>query len=264
LASGSEIETLPARDGVPLAYTSDGQGKPAIVFIHGWTCDHTHWRSQVREFSKSLRVITLDLAGHGASGADRTSWSIDGLADDVAVLVRTLKLKQVVLVGQSMGGSVALAAASKLPGIAIGVVAVDALHNVEFAYSDETVERIVKKFEDDFDAVRTRFLSGFFDDPGSEVLAFILARPNVVDQSAAIALLRDYNKFDGKAAMRAAGVPVRAINTADGFPTAVEINQKHGDFDAVLMPDVGHFLMMEEPAEFNRHLRDIIEKLEAD
>ena len=75
---GLEIRTIDAEDGVRISYTSEGHGEPAIVFIHGWTCDHTHWRFQVPEFSKWFRVITIDLPGHGASGADRRSWSIDG------------------------------------------------------------------------------------------------------------------------------------------------------------------------------------------
>jgi pimeloyl-ACP methyl ester carboxylesterase len=62
--------------------------------------------------------------------------------------------------------------------------------------------------------------------------------------------------------LAAADVPVRAINAADPYPTAVEINRKYGDFDAVLMPDVGHFLMLQKPVEFNRHLRSIIDRLQ--
>ncbi len=75
---GPEMGTIDAEDGVRISYTSEGQGEPTIVFIHGWTCDHTHWRFQVPEFRKSSRIITIDLPGHGASGADRNSWSIDG------------------------------------------------------------------------------------------------------------------------------------------------------------------------------------------
>ena len=64
------------------------------------------------------------------------------------------------------------------------------------------------------------------------------------DRKAATLLLADYNRFDFKAALVAAGVPVRAINAAKPFRTEVEINRKYGDFDAVLISDVGHFLML--------------------
>ncbi len=259
---GPEIGRIHAEDGVRISYTSEGHGEPAIVFIHGWTCDHTHWRFQVPEFRKSFRVVAIDLPGHGASGADRNSWSIDGLGADVAAVVRGLELKQVVLVGHSMGGPVALAAAPKLRGILRGIVAVDSLHNVEYVAPPGSADRMVQGFKDDFEGTWKRFMSGFFADRDSEILKSILEKPARANRKAAISLLASYNRFDWKSALAAAGVPVRAINAADPYPTAVQINRKYGDFDAVLMPQVGHFLMLEKPVEFNRHLRIMIEQLQ--
>ena len=259
---GPEIGSIQAEDGVRIAYTSEGRGEPAIVFIHGWTCDQTHWRFQVPEFRRSFRVITIDLPGHGASGADRDSGSIDGLGADVAVVVRGMELEQVVLVGHSMGGPVALAAASRLRGILRGIVAVDSLHNVEYVAPPGSADRMVQRFRDDFEGAWTRFMSGFFADRDSEILKSILEKPAGADRKAATRLWADYDRFDWKSAMAAADVPVRAINAADPYPTAVEINRKYGDFDAVLMPDVGHFLMLEKPVEFNRHLWIMIDQLQ--
>ncbi len=259
---GLGIGSIHAEDGVRISYTSEGHGEPAIVFINGWTCDHTYWRFQVPEFRKSFRVIAIDLPGHGASGADRKSWSIDGLGADVAAVVRGLNLKQVVLVGHSMGGPVALAASPSLRGIVRGIVAVDSLHNVEYVAPPGSADRMVKRFEDDFEGAWTSFMTGFFADRESEILKSILEEPDRADRKAATLLLASYNRFDWKSALAAAGVPVRAINAADPYPTAVKINRKYGDFDAVLMPDVGHFLMLEKPVEFNRHLRIMIDQLQ--
>jgi pimeloyl-ACP methyl ester carboxylesterase len=75
------------------------------------------------------------------------------------------------------------------------------------------------------------------------------------------ALLRNYADYDHALAMRSAGVPIRAVN-ATLWPTAPEVNRKYADFDAVLMEDVGHFLMQEAPEEFNHHLRAVIAELE--
>lgn len=104
-------------------------------------------------------------------------------------------------------------------------------------------------------------MTGFFQDPDSAILRSILQGGDTFDPAAAIALLRDFNRFDSKAALVAADVPVRAINAADPYPTAVETNRKYGDFEAVLLPDVGHFLMLESPDEFNPQLRTIVEQL---
>jgi len=259
---GPEIGRIQAEDGVGISYTSEGQGEPAIVFIHGWTCDHTHWRFQIPEMRKSFRVITIDLPGHGASGVDRKSWSIDGLGADVAAVVRGLKLEQVVLVGHSMGGPVALAAAPRLRGILRGIVAVDTIHNVEYVAPPGSAKRMVQRFEDDFEGARARFISGFFADRDSDILKSILENSVKPNRKAALSLFASYNRIDWKSALAAAGVPVRAINAAEPYKTEVKINRKYGDFDAVLMPDVGHFLMLEKPVEFNRHLRIVIDQLQ--
>lgn len=263
-ASTGERETgwIQAEDGVRIFYSSEGHGEPTIVFIHGWICDHTHWRFQVPEFRKSFRVITIDLPGHGSSGADRKSWSIDGLGADVAAVVRGLKLEQVVLVGHSMGGPVALAAAPRLRGILRGIVAVDTIHNVEYVAPPGSAKRMVQRFEDDFEGARARFISGFFADRDSDILKSILENSVKPNRKAALSLFASYNRIDWKSALAAAGVPVRAINAAEPYKTEVKINRKYGDFDAVLMPDVGHFLMLEKPVEFNRHLRIVIDQLQ--
>lgn len=258
---GPQTGTIHAEDGVRIAYTSEGQGDPAIIFVHGWTCDQTHWRFQVAEFRKSFRVITIDLPGHGASGANRESWSMDGLGADVAAVVRGLELKRVILVGHSMGGSVVLAAASKLRGIVQGIVAADSVHNVEYVARPDATARFIKRFEDDFEGARARFMSGFFENRDSEILQSILQDTSKTDPTAAVQQLADYNRYDLKAALSAAGVPVRAINAANPYPTAIKTNRKYGDFDAVFMKGVGHFLMLQKPDEFNRHLRTMIDQM---
>jgi len=49
------------RDGVALAYETRGQGDPPILLVHGWTCDHTYFAPQAEHFSRSHRVVSVDL-----------------------------------------------------------------------------------------------------------------------------------------------------------------------------------------------------------
>jgi sigma-B regulation protein RsbQ len=59
-------------------------------------------------------------------------------------------------------------------------------------------------------------------------------------------------------------VPVRCINSGGGYPfftpTAVEINKKYADYNAVIIPEVGHYPMLEKPAEFNQKLREVLKE----
>lgn len=97
------------------------------------------------------------------------------------------------------------------------------------------------------------------------VVAWVQTKANAAQQPAVIALLRDAPTFKMTEALAAVDIPVRAINAAPrpngGFPTAVAINRKYGDYDAVLMEGVGHYLQLEQPAEFNAHLRAVLAEL---
>lgn len=114
-----------SRGDVTLALEVTGDGEPALVFVHGWTCDHTYFVPQVEHFSRARRVVTVDLPGHGESDKPEPPYSMEGFADDVAWLCRRLELRRPVIVGHSMGGVIALALATRHPDVPAAIVALD-------------------------------------------------------------------------------------------------------------------------------------------
>jgi pimeloyl-ACP methyl ester carboxylesterase len=84
VAAEPERGTVSAADGVPIVWESRGSGEPALVLVHCWACDREFFREQVGDLSTDHRVVTLDLPGHGESGAQRERWSVTGLGADVA------------------------------------------------------------------------------------------------------------------------------------------------------------------------------------
>ena len=102
---GGEALRFATRNGVRLAYADTGAGDPPLLFLHGWCCDHTHWRGQVPEFARSNRVVTVDLRGHGASDKPDEDYTIAGFVDDLAWLITETELQRPVVIGHSMGGS---------------------------------------------------------------------------------------------------------------------------------------------------------------
>ena len=145
-------------DGVPIDYTVEGRGEPALVFVHCWNCDRHFWDAQLRAFRRSHRVVAIDLAGHGQSGTGRKDWTIEAFGDDVKAVVDKLGLKRVVLVGSSMGGPVALEAARKLGDRVVGIVAVDTLQNVEQKAPPEQVDKLLQEMTADYKGQTTKFI----------------------------------------------------------------------------------------------------------
>ena len=81
-----------------------GQG-PVILFVHGFPLDHTVWKHQIEEFSKSNRVVCPDLRGYGQSPRTTSDVSMRGLGLNLATLLDGLKINQpVCYCGLSMGG----------------------------------------------------------------------------------------------------------------------------------------------------------------
>jgi pimeloyl-ACP methyl ester carboxylesterase len=136
-------------DGAEVALTVQGSGPP-LVFIHGWACNRNHWREQIPVFAADHTVVALDLPGHGESTGTRASWTVAQHGDDVAAVVRKLGLDQVVLVGHSMGGPVALEAARRLGSTVKGIVVVDTLQNVEMRMEGKQIDAVREAYRKDW------------------------------------------------------------------------------------------------------------------
>ena len=106
------------RDGTKLAYLDTGVGDPPFVFVHGWSCNHSHFALQVEHFAIDHRVVAVDLRGHGASDAPDQRYTVSAFADDVAWLCEAAGVERPVLVGHSMGGQVVLDVAARYPDLA--------------------------------------------------------------------------------------------------------------------------------------------------
>lgn len=112
------------RDGVKLCYAEQGSAPP-MVFVHGWTCDRSHFAPQAKHFSARFRCLSVDLRGHGESDKPEQAYTIEGFADDVAWMCAELGVTRAVFVGHSMGGGVALALAAARPQLCQALVMLD-------------------------------------------------------------------------------------------------------------------------------------------
>jgi len=270
VAGAAEVETGTAatRDGVEIAYDVRGAGSTALVFVHCWACDREFWREQLDVFADDYRVVSLDLPGHGASGAEREAWSIAGLGADVQAVVEALDLKRVILVGHSMGGPVSLAAAALLPERVIGVVCVDTVHDAENRMPPGMAEQLAAQFEQDFEGSMRQMVPAMFSPAADPAVRDWVAEQALgTDRAAAVALLRAFEDVDIPALLSGAGVPIRGVNAHPLPPvipeTKIETNRKYADYDATLIQGVGHYLQLEKPGEVNAALRAALAEIEA-
>jgi pimeloyl-ACP methyl ester carboxylesterase len=262
LGEGPRI-TLSA-DNVHIEYRVYGHGDPAVLLVHGWACDENYWHAQLDALKAHYTVVTLNLAGHGASGGNRTDWSIGNYAQDVAAVAREIPNPQLVLVGHSMGADVALAAAPLIGERVIGVVAVEALRSVgQPPLTARDIDRRLAPFSSDFVGTTRNFVSSQLFAPGADPALVQKVAYNMSLRSPAVAVpsMRALLQMDLAGLLPSIHVPVYAINS-DLLPTdAARIRRALPDFHLDVLDHTGHFLMLEAPARFNPLLLQDLEAI---
>ncbi|NVK64512.1 MAG: alpha/beta fold hydrolase [Flavobacteriales bacterium] len=106
-----------------LHYRELGEGKPLMI-LHGLFGFSDNWQTHAKKLAEYYRVILVDLRNHGHSDwSDEFSYDI--MAEDVIELAHDLELEDLILVGHSMGGKVAMTVAQKEDELLEKLVVVD-------------------------------------------------------------------------------------------------------------------------------------------
>lgn len=104
-----------------------GASTEAIVKLHGAAADNTSWTRFVKHLGSTVRLVIPDLPGHGASVADiGLCYSIAAQAARLRELISALGIERVHLIGNSMGGTIAIHVASTSPELVASLVLIDA------------------------------------------------------------------------------------------------------------------------------------------
>jgi pimeloyl-ACP methyl ester carboxylesterase len=258
----SKTQWATSPDGVRIAYEVHGDGPLALVLVHGWSCNRTFWAEQVAPFSKRYTVVTLDLAGHGDSGTNREKWTIPNYGADVAAVVNKLDLKKLILVGHSMGGDVIAEAAMRLRGRVTGLIWLDVYKQLGAGRSPEEVEQFAAKFRANFPDTTRNFVRTMFGpkaDPAlvDRVAGMMSSAPPAI----AIPSLESAFSYSREMPHTLQSLHLRTIAiNPDNAPTDAASLNKY-DVEVIMMPGVGHFEMMEDPARCNELLQQAITRL---
>ncbi|MFT6285334.1 MAG: pimeloyl-ACP methyl ester carboxylesterase [Alcanivorax sp.] len=114
---------LAREDAKQVYYEDYGSGDSAVVLIHGWGMGVRTWDYTLPALvNAGHRVIALDHRGCGKSDKDFADMGILAIAGDVVAVIKSLDLNKVVLNGWSLGGAVAVEAASQLGQVCCGLV----------------------------------------------------------------------------------------------------------------------------------------------
>jgi pimeloyl-ACP methyl ester carboxylesterase len=245
-----------------LFVTDEGDGQPALLFVHGYTADSHDWSWQLPHFAANHRVIAVDLRGHGRSGAPATGYTTQQFAADLAAVLEQLDVAQVVAFGHSMGGSVVSALAVESPALVRGVIAVDPA----YLLPDEVavgIEPVLVALEQSDPVPLVQSLVGGLDTPTTDpaLRTWHLRRiagvePHVLRQTLAAQVTGMALHSHSEPYLRRRTCPVLTFYTD---PTRAPVEQAvfaDARSRVVTWESAGHWLHQERPDEFNRIVSD--------
>ncbi len=122
-----------------ISYTDSGKGA-VVVLLHGFLENKHMWNEIIPEISKNKRVLAIDLLGHGHTECLGYIHPMELMADAVAAVLKTLRIRKITLIGHSMGGYVSLALSEKNPEMIRGLCLLNAT-----AASDDTSRKKLRE-----------------------------------------------------------------------------------------------------------------------
>jgi N-formylmaleamate deformylase len=126
-------------NGLKINYYRTGGEKPAVVLLHGLSDYGLCWTRLPLFLEPSYDVVMVDLRGHGMSAKPETGYSAEEMADDVFWVIRTLNLSKPVVIGHSMGASVAAVFARHNPKLVSGIILEDPPWQIEDEPDNKTM-----------------------------------------------------------------------------------------------------------------------------
>lgn len=234
-----------------------------MLFIHGWGINQTYWANQVSFFSKRFRVVTLDLPGFGKSGKNRKTWTVKDYAEDIHAILTQLDLKNVILIGHSMSGSIIVETALTYPSPIIGVIGIDNFKDIGTILTPELEKEWAAFYtnaRNDFKRTVSKDIYNLFA-PSTDSLIQKRVSEDILssDTLVAVTCLENLDKYPFAQKLKTLNKPLFLINS-DYTPTDTLAFQKKGiGYHLLNMGTTGHYPMIEKPVRFNLLLQEAID-----
>lgn len=281
----SDLKYAVVNGTTKIAYVEAGKGKVTNLMVHGLAGSHEHFIPLIEEMSKNARCIAIDLPGYGASSKsiDHNQNVLEYFSDVIVEFIKVNKLKQVNLIGHSMGGQISIITALNHPEVIERLTLLDPAGFETFSEKEKELLRATatsdyyKNMTDD--QVRFAFDLNFSNMPSS-VEELIEKRMT----------MRDEEGFDAYCSLIASGVdgmlghevkadlknitittlvlfaeqdkliPNKYLHPQLSTKEVADIANDIPGSKLVMIPEAGHMVQYEKPLEVSNQILDFINK----
>jgi pimeloyl-ACP methyl ester carboxylesterase len=245
---------------LPLHIESRGTGGTPVLFTHSFAGDVSHWSATLELLRSQRRVVAFDFSGHGRSPGAIGDYSIAELAKDVGDVATAQHLDTFILVGHSLGASVAAEFASLQPAKVKALVLVDPPPAPGAIPPDQVRQLHAAVARDPFPVVEQFWNQQMFIDTREEVKQKLLAGLRTMTRKATAELTDASLDFDARPALAKYSGPKFAIVTARN-DTPLSMHRAVPGFQHAVIRGTGHWIHLDKPDEFNKTLEGILNSL---
>lgn len=259
-----------AAKAAPLSFIRSGKG-PAVVFLHGLGGDSSVWINVMQQLEATHTVLLVDLPGHGMSPPAPQNLELPAVARQVAELIRAQHLAPAVLVGHSLGGTLAGYVALADPQALRGLVLVDSM----FApYPIAQVERDKLRFLLGRDEARAlRELFGPLSRDAAQLDKIVASARRVSGNTLINYLDFASERDDLRTHVREISVPVHIMVTpllteGQSEPARIQLSLSHVGFEGLAnltyeyFPSARHWIFWDDPPGFQASLEKFLRRVE--
>jgi 2-hydroxy-6-oxonona-2,4-dienedioate hydrolase len=260
-AWGQTVQPLPPQQtvavkGHQIAYYEAGKGA-VVILIHGLGADSRHWAANIDALSQNFRVIALDQIGYGQSDKPMMRYTVETFADYLHGFLEALKIPKASLVGNSLGGWVALDFAIRHPQMVEKLVLVDAA-----GLRPAEALKMAKGGPKPFSLVNTRWFFDLMDanktwattDLGTNAFERHVQNGDSYTVASSVAEMIAGREFEDKKLAKVK-TPTLIIWGRDDMliPLAMgdALHKGIAGSQMIVIDDTGHIPMVGKPAEFN-------------
>jgi non-heme chloroperoxidase len=256
-----------------LYYEEKGEGQ-TVIFVHGVMMSSKFFHKQIPYFSKNYRTIAFDLRGHGQSSKVEHGHTVAQYARDLKKLIEKLELKNVILVGWSMGAFVLWDYVNQFGTGNIKAITIVDQSPSDFiwpgwdfgAFDFAALKNVMQAIQEDQETFNREFIYGMFKEkPDREEYKWILKEMNKLPAAIASTIVFNQTAVDYRETISNVDVPTLICFGRVGFfpITAGEYIQKRTK-GSILIPfeNSSHLLFLEETDKFNQELDIFFKHLE--
>ncbi|MBC7903886.1 MAG: alpha/beta hydrolase, partial [Gemmatimonadaceae bacterium] len=224
-----------------------GRGGTPVIFLHSYGGSTEQMQAQLSHLRKSRRAIAFDFRAHGQSASHDSNYSVQSLSSDLAAVVNQLGLDSFILVGHSLGGSVAALYAAANPSKVKAILLVGTPGKTPPAIADKVVSSLRT---DQYEEVMSDYMNKLLEKAKPETRSVVMKGFEKLARSTSISLIRAAFDYD----------PVPDLKKIEGEKLIVysdledpvnSLGKQAPSVKKILISGSSHWMQMDKKEEFN-------------